>query len=116
MPGLKVYDPALCCPSGVCGPDVDPALGKFAADIDWLSGQGVPVVRFNLAQQPGAFASESSVKDGMAARGESALPMFLLDDQVVMSGSYPSREQLAGWFGLKAKPSTGGGCCGGSDC
>ena len=53
MKTIEVFDPAMCCSTGVCVPSVDPALARFAADLDWLGGQGVSVERFNLAQQPG---------------------------------------------------------------
>ncbi len=36
MPKLQVFDPPMCCPGGVCGPSVDPALPRFAAELDWL--------------------------------------------------------------------------------
>ncbi len=57
---IRVFDPPMCCSTGVCGPSVDPELVRFAADVDWLEKQGVKVERFNLAQQPGAFASVAS--------------------------------------------------------
>jgi hypothetical protein len=39
MKRLDVSDPAMCCSTGVCGPQVDPALVGFAADVKWLQGQ-----------------------------------------------------------------------------
>jgi hypothetical protein len=38
---LEVFDPPLCCPTGVCGPSVDPDLVRFSADLAWLSEQGL---------------------------------------------------------------------------
>ena len=52
---LQVFDPPMCCSTGVCGPKVNPALPRFAADLNWLKSQGVHVERFNLAQNPDAF-------------------------------------------------------------
>lgn len=49
---LRVYDPPMCCSTGVCGPEVDPALTRFAADVDWLGRRGVTVERYNPAQEP----------------------------------------------------------------
>jgi len=42
---IQVFDPPLCCSTGVCGTDVDPELVRFAADLDWLAKQGVEVER-----------------------------------------------------------------------
>ena len=54
MTAVRVFDPAMCCSTGICGPSVDPELVRFAADLDWLKSQGVSVERFNLSQQPAA--------------------------------------------------------------
>lgn len=40
MKKLEVFDPALCCSTGVCGTDIDQALVNFATDVDWLKKQG----------------------------------------------------------------------------
>ena len=97
MTSVKVFDPAMCCSSGVCGPSVDPELARFAADLDWLAGEGVSVERFNLAQQPDAFVAHDQVTDALRERGEEALPLILVDGRKVIEGAYPSRDQLARW-------------------
>lgn len=53
---LEVFDPAVYCSTGVCGPSVDPDLARFAGDLQWLSSDGVHVTRYNLATEPQAFA------------------------------------------------------------
>jgi hypothetical protein len=102
MTALRVFDPAMCCSSGVCGPSVDPQLARFAADLAWLATQGVVVERFNLAQQPGAFAGDAAVRSALEARGEAGLPLVKVNDEVKSSGVYPSRAELAAWVGLAA--------------
>lgn len=32
---IEIFEPALCCSTGVCGPEVDESLVRFAADVDW---------------------------------------------------------------------------------
>ncbi|MBI5496143.1 MAG: arsenite efflux transporter metallochaperone ArsD [Deltaproteobacteria bacterium] len=102
MTAVRVFDPAMCCSTGVCGPSVDPQLARFAADLDWLKGRGVGVERFNLAQQPAAFAGHAAVKAALEAKGEAALPLVEVDGTVKCSGVYPSRDELAAWAGLGA--------------
>lgn len=111
---LSVYDPAMCCSTGVCGPDLDPQLVRFSADLEWLRGSGVNVERFNLAQEPGAFASSPLVKAALEDAGEAALPIFLVDGRLVMSGTYPTRAQLGAWTSAtdSAEAATTSGCCG----
>lgn len=96
---VRVFDPALCCSTGVCGPSIDPDLARFAADLDWLRGQGVPVERFNLAQDPAAFVEHVAVRDALG-RGVEVLPIVMVDDRVASEGTYPSRETLAALAGL----------------
>ena len=90
----------MCCPSGVCGAAVDPELSRVAADLDWLRGQGVTVERFNLAQEPGAFAEDRVVRAFLQDRGADHLPLVLVDGSAVAEGAYPSREVLAREVGL----------------
>ncbi len=97
---LTVYDPPMCCSTGVCGPAVDPALVRFAADLEWLAGKGVQVERFNLAQQPGAFAENPIIRQALAENGNDTLPIIMVDGAIVHRGGYPSRDQLAVWTGV----------------
>src|SRR5512133_2450080 len=86
---LQVYDPAMCCSTGVCGPDVDPALVRFAADLKWLQEQGVQVERFNLSQSPMACVENEVVKQALTDKGEAALPLILTSGQISSTGRYP---------------------------
>ena len=97
---IQVFDPAMCCSTGVCGPSVDPKLVRFSADLEWLKAQGVAVERCNLAQQPLAFAQDLEVRAALEAQGEAALPLIKVDGRVQSQGSYPVRAQLAAWFGV----------------
>ena|ERR1700690_4192204 len=105
MPSIELYDPPMCCATGVCGPAVDPALVQLAADLAWLKSRGVPVARFNLAQEPGAFADNSAVR--VAMHGGGALPFTLVDGCIALRGTYPTREQLAVFAGIAFEAGTG---------
>jgi len=99
---VRVFDPAMCCSTGICGPSVDPQLVRFAADLDWLKTQGASVERFNLSQQPAAFAEDSAVKSALETKGEAGLPLVKVNGEVKSSGTYPSRDELAAWAGVGA--------------
>jgi hypothetical protein len=103
MSAMQIYDPALCCSSGVCGQEVDANLVQVAADIDWAKRQGAQVERFNLAQQPMAFAQNAAVRGLLERSGQEALPITLLDGEVVLAGRYPSRQQLGHWLKIAAR-------------
>ena len=100
MPTIRVFEPALCCSSGVCGVEVDQALVTFAADAAWMAAQGHAFVRHNLAQEPTLFAAESAIVALLYADGERALPAVLVDGELKMHGRYPTRAELASWVGI----------------
>ena len=101
---VEVFDPTMCCSTGICGPSVDPLLPRFAADLEWLAENGVHVTRHNLAQEPAAFATAPLVQAALAEGGTDCLPLVLVDGQIVSQGRYPTRAELAGWTGLDGKP------------
>ena len=118
MSKVQVFDKAMCCSTGVCGPQVDPVLPRFAADLDWLRSKGHAVDRFNLAQNPEQFASNPVVQKMLAEEGVDCLPLVMVDDRVVSRSEYPSRDNLAFGLELRQKSSLtiadSGGCCGGN--
>jgi len=115
---IQVFDPAMCCSIGVCGPNVDPQLVQFAADLDWLKSGGILVQRHNLSQNPAAFAETETVRTALADRGEGALPLVLVNGRLAVTGHYPTRRELAKLLQLKAPATRSTGksdcCCGGS--
>src|SRR3990167_2278554 len=93
MKKVQVFDPALCCSSGVCGTDVDQALVTFSADVDWAKQNGLAVERFNLAQQPMAFADNAAVKGLLERSGEAALPITLGAGEIAFARRYPTGDR-----------------------
>jgi hypothetical protein len=116
MKSLEVYDPPMCCSTGVCGTDIDPKLIQFASDLTWLKEQGISVQRYNLAQQPSAFAANPRVADALKTHGNACLPILLLDGAIVTRSIYPSRDQLALLSGISSCcGESAGGACGGDE-
>lgn len=105
---LVVYEPPMCCSTGLCGPELDTTLMTFADDARWLTLQGVEVTRFNLAQDPKAFVEHPQVLQALRDEGEACLPLVMVDGAVVRTGRYPTRQDLATWFRLEASQDRGG--------
>jgi hypothetical protein len=122
MKKIEIYDPALCCSTGVCGPEVDNALVRFAADVDSLKKNGGTVVRRNLGQDPLVFAENPLIKGLLARSGESALPVTLVEGEIALVGRYPTRSELFLYAGLTQVGESGSGtvsqkgCCDDSGC
>lgn len=115
MKKLEVFDPAMCCSTGVCGVDVDPTLAQFAADLKWFEENGVAVQRFNLGQEPQAFAANPGVIKEMETSMD-RLPILVVDGHIVSAGMYPSRRQLAQKLGISTigdsmQPAQNQSCC-----
>jgi len=126
-PRIEIFDPPMCCSSGVCGTDVDPQLAQFASDLEWLAQKGASVRRYNLTQEPQAFVSHPQVHAVLTEREGAGLPVITLNGCVVSQGVYPSREQLAAILqsaesAAATSPLTPaatkpeGGCCGPKGC
>lgn len=118
---VAVFDPAMCCETGLCGPGVDPELLRMARDLRWLSAQGVTVQRKGLSQEPQAFVANARVQGLMQAFGDGALPAVLVDDTVLTYGRYPTRDELVAVLTPTGTPGdgpdAGGSCCApGSGC
>jgi hypothetical protein len=127
MTTIRVYEPALCCNTGVCGPDVDESLVTFTADLGALKGLGVDIERHNLANDPTAFATDETVRAFLQVAGSDGLPLTLVDGVTVMTGTYPARDQLLKFAGVDTEvvpagvtmlgePADSGSCCGGTSC
>jgi len=82
MKTIDIFDPPMCCSTGVCGPSIDPVLPRFVADLHWLANQGVQVNRYNLAQVTQAFAANQQVKTVLATDGNGCLPLILVNDRL----------------------------------
>jgi len=118
MKSIQIFDPAMCCDSGVCGTDVDQQLVTFSADLNWVKQHGAQVQRFNLAQQPMEFANNQVVRGFLERSGAEALPLILVDGDIALTGRYPNRSELARWAGIhpniEIAPVTN--CCSGGKC
>ena len=118
MKTIHIFEPALCCSTGVCGVDIDQALLNFAADVEWASNQGASITRHNLASDPMAFVNNVAAKNFLERSGHEALPLVLIDNDVALAGRYPLRAELARWAGLATpeQASPAAGKCGASRC
>jgi hypothetical protein len=119
MGEVRVFEPALCCNTGVCGPELDQDLVNFTADLHHVRDAGGDVARFNLASDPAAFAANPVVVNFLQAAGSDGLPVVLVDGITVLTGRYPTRTELLRFAGLGERQpvvvlAQATGCCGGS--
>ncbi|KFI57192.1 arsenite efflux transporter metallochaperone ArsD [Bifidobacterium choerinum] len=116
MRQIDIYEPALCCSSGVCGGEVNQALVDFNAALLSLDKEGIRVIRHNLASEPADFAACEPVKAYLAVAGADGLPVTVVDGTIVGTGVYPQLDQLRRYAGAdtqanSSSPSGESGCC-----
>jgi hypothetical protein len=128
MKKMSIYEPAMCCSTGLCGVGVDPELLRISTVLNTLKQNGIEVSRYNLASAPMEFVHNKAVHDFIEANGPDKLPVVLLDGSIILSGRYPTNAELTELFGLPddllsgqdapADPAeqSGGCCCDGGCC
>lgn len=97
MTKIDIFDPAMCCSSGVCGENVDQEVVDAATTVSAARKDGLDVVRHNLASAPLDFASTPVVRDLLESEGADSLPVVVMNGEIVLKGVYPTLAQLRAW-------------------
>ena len=100
MKTIEIFDPAMCCPTGLCGTNIDPNLMRIAVIVDTLKKKGINVTRHNLKDEPAVYVSNVKVNELLQSKGVEALPITLVDGEVAVVGEYPSTPQMSEWSGV----------------
>lgn len=129
MNKLEIFEPAMCCSTGLCGVGVDPELLRISTVLNKLKKEGVVVERFNLTNSPQEFINNKVINDFINANGVDLLPVIVVNGGIVITGRYPSNDEFIDLLGISAnvlrdKPRTikakirkSGGCgCSGGNC
>lgn len=91
---VEIYDPPMCCPTGLCGPAIDPALLKINDAILALKKQGVMVERFGLRSDYMVVKDKALVMALIHKEGIKSLPITVINGKIFKSGEYPSYEDI----------------------
>ncbi|MCG1022384.1 arsenite efflux transporter metallochaperone ArsD [Sutcliffiella horikoshii] len=103
MAKIEIFDPAMCCATGVCGPSVDPELTRVASAVFSLQQKGMEIFRYNLGSEPEPFVTNQKVNELLMEKGSECLPVVLVDGEIKKLADYPSNEELAQWTGVNAE-------------
>ncbi len=122
MSKIEIYDPAMCCATGLCGPSIDTELLRVTTVINALTAKGVQVIRYGLSSEPQAFVDNKMVNEYLMKEEVDVLPITVVDGQVMKTKTYPSNEEFAQWADVAveeitpAKKESAGCCCPGGCC
>jgi hypothetical protein len=100
MKTLKIYDPAMCCPTGVCGTSVDTKLVQLANFLNSLDKTMFEVKRFGLSTNPQEYVKNSEVSRLLNEEGVECLPLIFLDNTLLFKKDYPNVPALSSKMGL----------------
>jgi hypothetical protein len=124
MKKMYIYEPAMCCPTGLCGVGVDKELLRISSVLSNLEKNGVKVERFNLTNSPQEFVKNKEINQLMEEKGIKILPVTTVDNVVVKTGSYPTNEEMTKFLDVSpsfledvaSNAKASGGCCSGGGC
>ncbi len=117
MKKMVIFEPAMCCTTGVCGPSVDRELIRVSTVLNNLKDNGILVERYNLTNNPQIFVDNKTINEILNKDGIEMLPVTMVDGVVVKTKAYPTNGEFCNLLEVSAdylratvkKPS---GCCG----
>ena len=116
MKTMKIFEPAMCCPTGLCGVGVDPELLRVSTVLNTLKENGINVQRYNLTGAPMEFVNHTAVAEFLKKFGPEKLPVIMVDDFIVITGRYPSNEEFTSWLELSPELLGTEACCEDASC
>lgn len=102
MKTMSIYEPAMCCETGICGVSVDPELLRISTVFNNLQKNGIIATRFNLNSAPQAFVNNGDINKLINGEGIDALPATVIDGEIVKTKVYPTNEEIAAWLEIPA--------------
>ncbi len=94
MKKIKIYEPAMCCSTGLCGVGVDPELLRISTTLNTLQKKGIIVERYNLSNSPQEFVANEVVNGLIQTEGVEILPVTVVDGQVKITKRYPTNQEF----------------------
>lgn len=100
MKTMSIYEPAMCCETGLCGVGIDPELLRISTVSSNLKKNGVEVKRFNLNNFPQEFIKNKEINDLIMGDGVESLPATVVDGKIVKTKKYPTNEEITELLGI----------------
>ena len=94
QPDVAIFDPPMCCPSGLCGPTLDQTLLDVNEMIFALQKEGYQVERYQMTSHPQAFLANSEVMRLVRDKQMTALPIVVARGKIIAEGRYPKLAEI----------------------
>ena len=107
MKKMAIYEPAMCCPTGICGVGVDPELLRISTVLNTLKKNGVIVDRYNLTNSPQEFVNNTEINKLMMSEGVEILPVIVVDGKIMITKRYPTNDEFIDLLNVSGSYSVG---------
>jgi hypothetical protein len=91
---VEIFDPPMCCPTGLCGPTLDESLLDLNETILKLQSEGISVARYQMTSQPDAFLHNADVMKLVREQQMAALPITVVHGKIIKTGAYPTYAEI----------------------
>lgn len=93
---LEIFDPPMCCSTGICGPSVDEGLVKLQENLELLKKKyaSIEIHRYMITQQPQKFKDNNEVFALVKEKGKDVLPISTVNGRVIKTSAYPTLEEM----------------------
>ncbi len=98
---MEIFEPAMCCSTGVCGPSVNPQLLRITTVVNNLKKKGIIIQRYNLNNNPKEFVANKEINELIKSNGIEILPITVLEGEIVQTKNYPTNEEIAKYLDIK---------------
>ena len=93
---VEIFDPPMCCPTGLCGPTLDQTLLDVSEMLLALKAANVSVERYQMTSHPNMFMKNNEVMRLVRERQMEALPITVVQGRVIKVGAYPTLAEIQG--------------------
>jgi hypothetical protein len=97
-----IYDPPMCCSSGLCGPNPNQTLIDLGSTLTELRKSGVEVERYIITQSPAKFKENPEVIKLIQQYQLKILPITTYNGKVVKTGAYPTSDEFKALYQEKS--------------
>ena len=87
---VELFDPPMCCPTGLCGPALDQTLLDVNDMVLSLQRENLRVERYQMTSNPNAFLGNAEVMKLVREKQMEALPIVVVRGKILKTGAYPS--------------------------
>ena len=95
---IVIYDPPMCCSSGVCGPNPDQTLIELQDMLSKLKNQGQTIERYVITQSPEKFKENPQIIKLIQEQNLKVLPITTVNNNVVKTGEYPTMVEIESYL------------------